>query len=69
MILGIVSIPLNLLAPFGGAGGLAAIVLGILGLRGTREGVASDRGMAWTGIICGAISVVLPVLLFAVLPD
>lgn len=43
--------------------GVIAVVLGILGLRQVRRGVADRRALALTGIITGALAVVLSVVL------
>jgi hypothetical protein len=67
MIFGIVSIPLGFCCGiFGVAMGGAGIVLGILGLRKANQGQATNRGMALTGIICGAIGVIGWIILIAI---
>jgi hypothetical protein len=60
MIFGIAGLLLSALGglfalPFPAAG----IVLGVLGLRRVAAGRATNHGMAWTGIICGSLAVVL----------
>ena len=54
MIIGIASF--FVLAPLSSTG---AIILGVLGLRKVRAGQATNRGQALTGVICGAVSLVL----------
>ena len=54
MIVGIASF--FVLAPLSSTG---AIILGVLGLRKVRAGQATNRGQALTGVICGAVSLVL----------
>lgn len=54
MIVGIASF--FVLAPLSSTG---AIILGVIGLRKARAGRAANRGQALTGVICGAISLVL----------
>jgi hypothetical protein len=58
MILGIAAIPLfccYLSIPVG----IAGAILGYLGLNKVKAGVATNRGQALTGVICGAVAVVL----------
>lgn len=72
MIFGIVSIPVSIccygVISFGLA--VAAIVLGVIGLRKVNEGQATNRGMALAGLICGVVGIMAAVmwlvLLFAI---
>ena len=60
MIFGIVSLVLALCCAFLSLPfNVAAVVLGILGLKRVSEGKASNRGMAMAGVICGGIAIVL----------
>lgn len=59
MILGILSIPLLCCFFLGIPLGIAAAVLGFLGLNKTKAGLATNRGQALTGLICGGVAVVL----------
>jgi hypothetical protein len=61
MIIGIVSIPLACCPLIGFFAGVAGIVLGILGMKKASAGEASNRGQALTGVICGAVSIVLSI--------
>jgi hypothetical protein len=62
MILGIVSIPLCICFGLGGLVGAAAAVLGHLGKQKADQGLATNRGQAMTGFICGLIGAGLGVL-------
>jgi hypothetical protein len=61
MILGIISIPAACCAIFGFFLGAAGLVLGILGMKKASTGEAGNRGQALTGVICGAIGIVLSI--------
>lgn len=62
MILGIVSIPMVVCCgPLGLIMGVAAVVLGVIGMRKAAQGVATNRGMALAGVICGAVGTVAAV--------
>ncbi|MBF5083561.1 DUF4190 domain-containing protein [Quadrisphaera sp. INWT6] len=69
--LGIAALVLGVLALLtgffiiGGLFGLVAIVLGIIGSRRAKRGLATNRGMAITGIILGVIGVLLTVAVLA----
>lgn len=63
MIVGIVAIPLAIcLAPLGILAGIVGAVLGLLGLRKVSEGEAGNRGMALTGVITGAVAIVVGIV-------
>jgi hypothetical protein len=62
MILGILSIPLACCGWGGIAFGIAGAVLGYLGRKKAAEGLATNRGQAQAGLICGAIGVVLGIV-------
>lgn len=70
MIFGIISLPLLTCAPVGSGFGIAAIVLGILGIRKAARGLADNRGMSIAGIACGAAGIAMTTLFMslAVLP-
>ena len=59
MILGIVSIPLACCGWGGLILGIAGAVLGFLGKKKAAEGLATNRGQAQAGFICGIIGAVL----------
>ncbi|WP_250001202.1 DUF4190 domain-containing protein [Actinoplanes sp. M2I2] len=59
MILGIVAIPLVCCFYLGIPLGIAGAVLGYLGLQKAKTGRATNRSQALTGVICGAVAVVL----------
>jgi hypothetical protein len=62
MILGIISIPFAACCAFVGFFlGVAGLVLGILGMKKAGAGEANNRGQALTGVICGAIGLVLSI--------
>ncbi|MPZ73532.1 MAG: DUF4190 domain-containing protein [Nitriliruptorales bacterium] len=62
LVIGIVSLPAIITVLGGLVLGLAAIVLGVLGLRQARDLGGAGRGQAIGGIVAGAVSVVLPVV-------
>ena len=47
--------------------GIAAVVLGWLGKQKADRGEATNRGQALAGLICGAIAVVIGILLLLLL--
>ena len=61
LIVGIVTLVLAFI-PFEGYLGVIAIILGIVGLSRVRKRVATNRGMAITGIVLGAVAVVVAIL-------
>src|SRR5262245_6830070 len=64
MIFGIISIP-TFACCYGVLGigfGIAAIVLGTIGLRKVSEGRATNRGMALAGLICGVIGALFAII-------
>jgi hypothetical protein len=63
MILGILSIPLACCGWGGIVLGGTAAVLGYLGRKKADQGLATNRGQAQAGLICGAIGFVLGVLI------
>ncbi|QSB15617.1 DUF4190 domain-containing protein [Natronosporangium hydrolyticum] len=56
MIVGIAAIPLVCCFGFGILAGIVAVVLGFLGKQKADQGLATNRGQALTGIICGAVA-------------
>ena len=62
MILGIASIPLLCCFGFGTLVGIAAVVLGFMGKSRAEQGLATNRGQALAGLICGGIAVALGVV-------
>jgi uncharacterized membrane protein len=63
MIFGIVGAVLSVCCwPAGFLFDIAAGVLGILGLKRAKEGTASNRGMALSGVILGGVGVLLAIL-------
>lgn len=63
MILGIASIPLVCCLYIGIPVGIAAVVTGYLARQKVAQGQASNAGQAKAGLICGAVGVVLGILL------
>jgi hypothetical protein len=59
MIFGIVSIPLLCCLYAGIPVGIAAVVLGIIGVNKANSGEANNKGMSIAGIACGASAAVL----------
>ncbi|MFI5935622.1 hypothetical protein [Actinoplanes sp. NPDC051494] len=59
MILGIASIPLLCCFNLGIPLGIGAVVVSYLGLNKAKAGLATNRGQALTGLICGGVAVVL----------
>jgi hypothetical protein len=53
--------------PVGFPVGIAAVVVGILGLRGVRRGTSSGRAMALIGVVCGALGIVSDALIITLL--
>jgi hypothetical protein len=47
--------------PLGGLVALVAVVVGILGMRRAARGIASNRGQALAGVICGVLALALAV--------
>ena len=66
MILGIAAIPLLCCWGIGIPVGIAAGVLGYLGKRKVDQGLATNRGQALTGLICGAVAVVIGIVLIII---
>ena len=62
MILGIASIPLACCPYLGILLGIAGGVLGFLGRKKADAGLANNRSQAQTGLICGAVGVVLGIV-------
>ncbi|MET8118867.1 DUF4190 domain-containing protein [Micromonospora sp. NPDC005189] len=63
MILGIASIPLVCCLYIGIPVGIAGVVTGYLARQKVAQGQASNAGQAKAGLICGAVGVVLGILL------
>jgi hypothetical protein len=63
MIFGIVSIPLLFCCYLGVPLGIAAIVLGILGMGKANRGEASNKGMSIAGLATGAATIAILVVL------
>lgn len=63
MVTGIASIPMLITVVGGGVVGLVAVVLGVVALgRVRRDPGRSGRGMAISGIVTGAVGIVLTIL-------
>jgi hypothetical protein len=62
MILGILAIVLACCYYIGVGVGIAAVVLGFMGKQKADQGLATNRGMAMTGLICGAVAIALGIL-------
>jgi hypothetical protein len=67
LVLGLVSLPLLIFFGLGALLGIAAIVVGIVALRRVKRGEAGGRGMAIGGIVAGAVSVLLGILIVVAL--
>jgi hypothetical protein len=65
LVLGVLSIPLSLTVYLGVLAGLAAVILGTVGLVATRRGRMAGRGMALAGLITGLVGLVIAVSLGA----
>lgn len=67
MIFGIVSIVLGFCCGlFGSPFAIAALVMGFIGLNKVKLGQASNKGMALTGVICGAAGLVVAIIMVIV---
>ena len=66
MIFGIISIPLVCCVYVGLPLGIAAVVLGIVGINKANRGEADNKGMAIAGIACGAVAAVSGLILLIV---
>jgi len=62
LIVGIVSIPLGCCFFLGIPVGIVAGVFGYLGKQKAEQGLATNRGQAVAGLICGGVGVVIGVL-------
>lgn len=62
LVLGLLSVPLGFFI-VGALFGLVAIVLGIIGVNRARGLGGTGKGMAITGIVSGALGVLIPILL------
>ena len=62
MIFGIVAFPLLCCFYTGAAVGIAATVLGIIGLNKANRGEADNKGMAIAGIVCGSVAGLIGIL-------
>ena len=58
MIFGIISIPLLCCVYIGLPIGIAAAVLGIIGMNKANRGEADNKGMAIAGLVCGTVAAV-----------
>ncbi|TCK24414.1 DUF4190 domain-containing protein [Pseudonocardia endophytica] len=65
LILGIIAI-LTCWLVIGGLFGLIAIVLGVLGAGRARRGRATNRGVAITGIVTGALGLVVAIVIVVI---
>ncbi|WP_412739201.1 DUF4190 domain-containing protein [Krasilnikovia sp. MM14-A1259] len=67
MILGIVSIPLQLCCQFLGLPvAIAAVVLSIIGMNKAKAGLATNRAQAIAGLACGAVAIAISVIVLIV---
>jgi hypothetical protein len=67
MILGIAAIPLICCCGLGIPVGIAAAIVSWLGLQKANQGLATNRGQAMAGLICGAVAAVLGIIGWALL--
>jgi len=63
VVLGTLAIPLALTVYLGVLAGLLGLVFGIVGVRRTRGGRASGRGMAVTGIVTALVGLAVAITL------
>jgi hypothetical protein len=66
LVLGIASLPLVLCFGIGLVSGIAAVILGGLGLHRVNQGQATNRGQAMAGLVCGAIAVLAVIVIIVV---
>jgi hypothetical protein len=62
MIFGIISIPLLCCLYIGLPVGIAAVVLGIIGINKANTGEADNKGMSIAGVACGGSAALLGLL-------
>jgi hypothetical protein len=62
-VLGIVSIVLCCPCYAGFWAGIPAVILGFLGKNKAEQGLATNRQLAIAGLICGAVGIVLSIIL------
>ena len=67
--LGVLSVPAALTYVFGLVFGLAAIVLGFVGVAKSRQLDAAGEGLAVAGIVLGMLGMALPVAIALFLSD
>lgn len=65
MVLGILALPLIFCYALGLPVGIAAVVLGAVGLYQANRGQASNRNQALVGLACGAIAIIVMIVLIA----
>lgn len=63
MIFGIVSLPLMFCCYIGLPLGIAAVIMGGIGVKKVGDGQANNRGQAIAGMVCGGIAICLTLLL------
>lgn len=66
MIFGIAAIPTAVCALLGLVLGAVGIVLGLIGIRRAADGRPVNRRMASTGVICGAVAIILSIVVAVV---
>jgi hypothetical protein len=66
LVLGIASFPLLCCFSIGILTGIAAVVTGFLAKGKAEQGLATNRGMAMAGLICGAVAAALGVILIII---
>ena len=64
LVLGIIGLALAVVV-FGGLLGLVAVILGMVALGRVRRGEATNRGVAWAGIITGVLAIALAGIIVA----
>jgi hypothetical protein len=63
MIFGIVALPMICCFYSGAAIGVAAAVLGVVGLNKANRGEADNKGMAIAGLVCGSVAGLIGIVL------
>jgi uncharacterized membrane protein len=66
MVLGIISIVVFLLSWIAAIIGILAIIFGAIGRKRAKQGLATNRGHATAGLVCGIIGTVLGIIILII---